>query len=110
MDTNDIKQLLRKHITRKQTFPEDATGVTSSTVSEASEEKLIVASTELAKTTEQSAVLLATTTEHSATVFRENTKHSERWMRWLTIAVVGIGLLQVDIALISLFLTARLRL
>ena len=54
----------------------------------------------LAKTTKADAEVLAQSTERAAAELRKSNEKSVRWMTWLTIAMLTVGLIQIIIAVI----------
>ena len=63
----------------------------------------------LAKTTQTSAELLAKTTEDSDVRRNKTSEIAVRWMKWLTIVLVALGVVQIAIAVTSLFVSLRAR-
>lgn len=57
----------------------------------------------LAKTTKADAEILAQATERAASELRKSNERSVRWMTWLTIAMLTVGLIQIIIAVVPLF-------
>ena len=57
----------------------------------------------LAKTTKADAELLAKETERAADQLRASNEASVRWMTWMTIAMLTVGILQITMAIITFF-------
>lgn len=62
----------------------------------------------LAKTTRASAELLAKTTQAAAEELSRSSKIAEMRMKWLTIVLIVVGIIQIGIAVIALFTGLRL--
>ena len=57
----------------------------------------------LAKTTKADAEVLAKATESAADQLRISNEKSVRWMTWLTVAMLTVGLIQIVIAVMPFF-------
>lgn len=57
----------------------------------------------LAETTQASADLLAATTARSAEELSRSNAISVKWVKWMTFALIGVGLIQIALAIIPLF-------
>ena len=57
----------------------------------------------LAEVTKSDAEVLAKATESAADQLRKSNEISVRWMTWLTIAMLTVGLIQIAIAVIPFF-------
>jgi hypothetical protein len=110
----NIEETLKKYIEAKKLLEDNdllvATGlVTIDGSKELREAELLLAKTTqisadlLAETTQISADFLAKTTQKSADDLRESNKISVEWMQRLTIALLAVGLIQIIVAVITLF-------
>lgn len=108
----EIEGLLRKYLEVKKMLEANELLVATGLVSPDGSRDLKVADALLAKTTKADADLLAQTTkadaemlakatEVAAEQLRKSNEKSVRWMTWLTIAMLTVGLIQIIIAIIS---------
>ncbi len=114
------EDVIKKRIGRKKSF-EDAklleavrsmTSIRTKELDQASTllaEKTEKSADELAKKTEKSAEDLARTTEKSAEQLSKNNEISVRWMKWLTLVLIAVGLVQIALAIVTLLVTMRLK-
>ncbi len=109
-----LEEILKNHIDEKEVVADGkllaAVGlITIKGNKELKDAELLLAQTTktsaklLARTTEASAAALAQTTENSSEELKKINEVSLRWMKWLTIALLTVGLVQIIVAVITLF-------
>lgn len=103
------EDVLKKRILRKQSFEDSKLLEAVRSITSIRTKELTDASTLLAKTTQASAELLAKTTEQSAAQLSRSSQITVRWMKWLTVIGIGVGLIQIAIAVIAVYISLRLK-
>lgn len=109
----NLEEIIKKYIEAKELMEGNdllvAAGfVTVNGNEELREAELLLAKTTkasadvLARTTQVSADLLAKTTEKSAEEIKIINEISVKWMKWLTVALIIVGFIQILIAIVTL--------
>lgn len=110
----ELEEILKKYIEAKKLLEDNellvATGLVDLGESKNSKaaDALLAKATKadanlLAKTTKSDAEVLAKATESAADQLRISNEKSVRWMTWLTVAILTVGLIQIIIAVIPFF-------
>ena len=108
----EIEEILKKYIEAKRMLESNALLVETGLVYIDGSRELKAADALLAKTTKADADLLAKTTkadaeilaqatERAAEQLRLSNERSVKWMTWLTVAMLTVGLIQIVIAVIA---------
>jgi len=106
----ELEEILKKYIEAKELLEGNELLVATGLVDSDERKNLKVADALLAKTTKADADLLAKTTkadaevlakatERAAEELKKSNERSVRWMTWLTIAMLTVGLIQIIIAI-----------
>ncbi|MEK7608695.1 MAG: hypothetical protein AAB495_03900 [Patescibacteria group bacterium] len=92
------EEILQKHIEGKPSIEDSKLLAAASLITATRTKDLADAS-----------VLLAKTTQISAEELSKSNDASIRWMKWLTVVLIVVGVMQTAIAVIALFISLRLQ-
>ncbi len=102
------EEILRKLLEGNQSSEDSKLMGAASLVTASRAKELADASILLAKTTQESAELLAKTTEASAEQLRKSSEISVKQMELLTKALIVVGIVQIVIAMVAVFISLHL--